>query len=88
MKMGWIHRNRTPTGMHGVWETTFVDVKQVRWNQVKFGDIVFIPGNLVDGFPTKLYGRHRVIDPKRQTLEGANGKEFHEDWPFIYKEIK
>jgi hypothetical protein len=64
-----------------------IDVKAVQWHQLEKNDLVFIAGNLVDGFPTAIYGRHIVIDPEKQILMGRNNEKFFERWPFVYKEI-
>jgi hypothetical protein len=66
-----------------------VDVRQVYWSKVKPGDEVYIAGNLVDGFPTRVYGPHKVVDPKKQLLMNIKQKrEFTEGFPFVYKELQ
>jgi hypothetical protein len=68
--------------------TKLINVKQIPWSQVKPDDRVFIAGNLIDGFPTTIYGPHYIYDPKRQMLKsGGNKKIFRKDFPFLYKEI-
>ena len=85
MEMKWIH-SKGPKG-NKVWLEDIVNVKAITWDEAQEGDIVFIAGNLKDNIPTAVYGRHVVVDPKKQILINGNDIEFYERWPFVYKEI-
>ena len=87
MQMKWVHSTRLKNSDRK-WHNTYVAVEAVEWKDLKPGDDVFIPGNLVNNIPTEMYGRHRVVDPDKQMLVNVSGKEFYENYPFVYKEIK
>lgn len=67
------------------------DFKPIKWEDLKKNQRVWIPGNLVNGKPTKVYGIHRVHDISIRVLKsGTNGSLFHEGWTdvlYIPKDI-
>ena len=69
------------------WKTP-VNVKEVTWDKVKSGDLIFIAGNLVNNVPTRLYGRHIVIDPKARILKNRKDVEFYENWDTLFLEVE
>ncbi len=72
--------------VHGKWHDLYVNVEEVRWHELSPGDMVFIAGDLVGGTPTAMYGRHKVIDPKKNILENYSGKQFYENFDYVFKE--
>ena len=85
MEMKWVHADYRKGRHH--FTSTYVDVKKVSWNEVKYGDVVWIEGNLVNGVPTAIYGRHRVIDPEKQVLSNGT-RDFFERTDYLFMEIK
>ncbi len=87
MKMKWIYRDRNSSGSDPKWLEEMIEVQPIKWEDLKIGDVIFIPGNLENNIPTAMYGRHRVVNPKKQLL--TNGRNiFYEDWSFVYKETE
>lgn len=68
-------------------ETKTINVNKVLWKDLKEGDEVYITGNLVDGEPTACYGKHKVVDPKRQQLENGTGVKFFERSEYLFVEM-
>lgn len=61
------------------------DFKEIGWDEVNPGDMVYIAGNLVDGIPTRVYGPHMVVNPKTQCLKNfVISREFFERWRCLY----
>ena len=87
MLMPWFHRSKN-TGDSSQWEKTFVNVERTKWEDLKKGDVVFIPGNLVHDTPTTMFGKHTVVDPEKQLLKNKSGKIFYEYFPYVFKEVE
>ncbi len=68
------------------WEKIPVIVQELPWSEVSSGDVIFIAGNLKDGKPTILYGKHTVINSHLHILENSAGKQFTEQWPTLFRE--
>ena len=60
------------------------DKKEVSWSEVENGDLVYIPGNLVDNKPTCTYGPHKVHDKDKRELINGKGRTFYERWPTLF----
>ncbi len=69
------------------WVSHYVDVEQLPISKTEIGDLVYIAGNLVDGFATVIYGPHKIYNKETMELINKKGRVFYERME-VYREIQ
>lgn len=81
--MKWIRRDKTKRSI----VESCVEVVRISWEEVNKDDLVFIEGDIINGVPTAVYGKHKVVDPVQRILCNGSGIKFFERSECLFKEI-
>ena len=82
----YIDREKS-SGRNTVFGKKVIHANKTLWKDLKKGDVVYIPGNIVERIPTAVYGRHTVVDPEKRILKNGKNKTFYENYEYVFVKV-